>query len=88
MDEPHDLTALSNADLKEHIDRLQHEERDVSYRRRMIHGHLDLARNELIRRRKGQEPGELASVDLDELSRILAGRLTDLSRLEGDAPAE
>lgn len=86
MDEPHDLTALSNAELKEHIDRLQNEERDVSYRRRMIHGHLDLARNELIQRRKGQETSELASVDLDELSRILAGRLTDLSRLEGDLP--
>lgn len=85
MEDVPDLTALSNAELREHIDTLQTEEREVSYRRRMLHGHLDLARNELIRRRKGQEPSELASVDLDELSRILAGRLTDMSRLEGDA---
>lgn len=84
MDEPTDLSGLSNADLKVHIDQLTDEERDLSFRRRMVHGRLDLARNELIRRRKSQNPAELASVDLEELSRVLAGKLTDLSRLEGD----
>lgn len=85
MDELPDLTALTNAELKTLIDDLQGEERELSYRRRVLHGRLDLARSELLRRRKGQDPSELAAIDLDELSRILAGRLTDLSRLEGDS---
>lgn len=85
MDELPDLTALSNADLKTLIDDLQGEEREISYRRRVLHGRLDLARSELLRRRKTQPQSELAAIDLDELSRILAGRLSDLSRLEGEA---
>ena len=85
MDELTDLSGLSNAELKTLIDGLQGEERDLSYRRRMLHGRLDLARNELVSRRKQQNPAELASVDLDELTRILAGKLSDLSRLEGPA---
>ena len=88
MDELPDLTSISNGELKSLIDELQVEERDVSYRRRLIHGRLDLARSELVRRRKTQDPQELASIDLDALSKILAGRLTDLSRLEGDAVAD
>lgn len=88
MDELPDLTTLSNAELKTLIDDLQTEEREISYRRRVLHGRLDLARSELVRRRKTQDPSELAAIDLDELSRILAGRLSDLSRLEGGPGGE
>ena len=48
------------------------------------HGRIELAKNELIGRLRGRDEGELSAVDVDALSRILAGRLPDLDRLEGD----
>jgi hypothetical protein len=37
-----------------------------------------------VTRLKGRDQGELSVVDVDALSKILAGRLPDVSRLEGD----
>ena len=46
-----DLGSLSDADLKQLIGELTKEEHEVSYRRRMLQGRIDLLRAELEARR-------------------------------------
>ena len=70
-----DLATLSDGDLRDLIRRLLEEERDISYRRRILHGKIDILRAELVTRLQGQvERGEspLAEIDLDRLTAILA----------------
>ena len=72
-----DLTTLPDADLKELIDSLQREEQEVSYRRRLLHGKIDILRAELVARLQKQVgAGEtpLSEVDVDKLTEILAGK--------------
>jgi hypothetical protein len=70
-----DLGTLGDAELKALIDEYVAEENEVSYKRRLIHGYIDILRTELIARRKRQfEGGELEGVDIDRLSEILAGK--------------
>jgi hypothetical protein len=72
-----DLASLSDEELKELIDRLQEEEREVSYRRRLLHGKIDILRAELVsrlQRQVGAGEGPLSEVDVDKLSAILAGK--------------
>jgi hypothetical protein len=84
MDAQPELSQLTDAELKDLIRRLTDEEREVSRRRRVLHGRIDLLKNELVNRLKGRDEGELSVVDLDALSRILAGRLSDMDRLSGE----
>jgi anti-sigma-K factor RsiG len=84
MDAPQpDLTKLNDAELKDLIRRLTDEEREVSKRRRVLHGRIELLKSELVGRLKGRDEGTLSVVDVDALSKILAGRLPDLDQLEG-----
>lgn len=83
MDAQPDFAQLSDTELKDLIKRLADEEREVSRRRRMLHGRIDLLKTELVRRLKGRDAGELSVVDVDALSKILAGRLPDMDRLSG-----
>ena len=70
-----DLASLSDGELKQLIDDLEHEERDISYRRRLLHGKIDILRAELVARlQKSEGKSVLEEVDLDRLSAILAGR--------------
>lgn len=84
MDVSPDLSTLSDEDLKALIHDLVEEERKISYERRILHGRIELLKAELVRRLQGQDAGELSAVDVDALSRILAGRLPDVARLEGN----
>jgi hypothetical protein len=84
MDAQPDLSQLSDHELKQMIRELTVQEREVSKRRRLLHGRIELLKSELVSRLKGRDEGELSVVDVDALSRILAGRLPDLDRLEGD----
>jgi anti-sigma-K factor RsiG len=70
-----DLGSLSDDDLKQLIDQLTKEEQEVSYRRRMLHGKIDLLRAELQARLK-ETGGKsvLEQVDVDRLAAILAGK--------------
>ena len=61
-----DITALSEAELKERLEGLVEEERAVRYRRRVLHGRIDLIRAELVRR------GVIARSP-EELVRVLMG---------------
>jgi hypothetical protein len=72
-----DLATLSDADLKALIDDLQREEQEISYRRRLLHGKIDILRAELVSRLQRQvSAGEspLSEVDVDRLTKILAGK--------------
>jgi hypothetical protein len=74
-----DLASLSDAELKALIDDLQHQEQEVSYRRRLLHGKIDILRAELVARLQQQEgagEGPLGEVDVDKLASILAGKAT------------
>ena len=74
-----DLATLSDVDLKELIEDLQHEEQEVSYRRRLLHGKIDILRAELVsrlQRQVGAGEGPLSEIDVDKLSQILAGKAT------------
>ena len=72
-----DLATLSDADLKALIDDLQREEQEVSYRRRLLHGKIDILRAELVsrlQRQVGAGESPLSEVDVDKLTKILAGK--------------
>ncbi len=84
MDVQPDLSTLSDAELKGLIRQLAEEELAVSKERRLLHGRIELLKSELVARLKGRDQGDLSVVDVDALSRILAGRLPDLDRLERD----
>jgi hypothetical protein len=70
-----DLASMSDADLKALIDRLTEEEQEVSYRRRLLHGRIDMLRTELVARlQKSEGRSVLEEVDVDRLANILAGK--------------
>ncbi len=70
-----DLAAISDDDLKQLIDELTKEEQEVSYRRRILHGKIDLLRAELqARLRETGGKSVLEQVDVDRLAAILAGK--------------
>ena len=72
-----DLASLSDSALKELIDDLTREEQEVSYRRRILHGKIDILRAELVvRLQKSGGKSVLEHVDVDALTDILTGKAT------------
>jgi hypothetical protein len=72
-----DLGALNDQELKDLIHQLTDEEQEVSYRRRILHGKIDILRAELVNRlRQKHEQGESAitGADVARLTDILAGK--------------
>jgi hypothetical protein len=72
-----DIGALSDQELKDLIDTYTEEEQEVSYRRRILHGKIDILRAELVNRlRKKHEQGEsaISGADVKQLTDILAGK--------------
>lgn len=71
-----DLRSLSDEELKGLIGELETEEQEVSYRRRILHGKIDILRAELVARL--QESGGrsvLDHVDVERLTEILTGKV-------------
>ena len=78
MDTFPDLGALTDEELKDLIQQLTEEEMEVSYRRRILHGKIDILRAELVNRlRRKHDSGEavISGADVDRLTNILAGRV-------------
>src|SRR5581483_267501 len=78
MDTFPDLGSLTDQELKELIKQLTEEEMEISYKRRILHGKIDILRAELVNRlRKKDESGELviSGADVQQLTDILAGRV-------------
>ncbi len=70
-----DLSSTSDVDLKKLIDALTEEEQEISYRRRLLHGKIDILRAELVARlQRSEGRSVLDQVDVDGLARILAGK--------------
>ena len=76
MDDIVELVSRSDSDLRALVAELEAEERDISMRRRILHGKLDILRAELVMRlQRKHNAGEavISADDLGRLSRILAG---------------
>jgi RsiG-like len=72
-----DLGSLSDEELKDLIDKLTSEENEISYRRRVLHGKIDILRAELVNRlRHKRESGDslISGDDVAQLTDILAGK--------------
>ena len=72
-----DLASLNDVELKDVIRQLTEEETEISYKRRILHGKIDILRAELVNRlRKKHEEGEsvISGADVQQLTDILAGR--------------
>jgi hypothetical protein len=68
-----DFASLADDDLRELIEELEREESDISYRRRLIQGRIDILRAERTARlRKSVESGDERHVNMDDLSDILS----------------
>jgi hypothetical protein len=65
-EEPDVITSISEDELRIRLGELSEEEREISYRRRVIQGRIDLIRTELVRRGGVALPPE-------ELARVLIG---------------
>ena len=75
MDTFPDLGSLSDQELKELIQQLTEEEVDISYKRRILHGKIDILRAEYQARLKAAGPETILSqVDVESLTQILAGK--------------
>ena len=88
MDTFPDLGSLSDKELKDLIDDLTQEENEISYKRRVLHGKIDILRAELVNRlrQKREQGGSLISGDdVQQLTEILAGRAQD--SMPDDEPA-
>lgn len=72
-------------ELRELLDELYEEEQKVSYRRRVLHGKIDILRAELVRRLKDDRThgkGVVSGNDIDRLIEILANDLRGVSRYD------
>jgi len=72
-----DLGSLSDEELKDLIEKLTQEENEISYKRRVLHGKIDILRAELVNRlRQKREGGEaiISGADVEQLTQILAGK--------------
>lgn len=86
MDTFPDLGSLTDQELKDVIGQLTEEEMEVSYRRRILHGKIDILRAELVNRLKKQhEGGEdvITGADIEKLTDILAGRVPSVGSTGG-----
>ena len=78
-----DIGSMSDEDLKLMIAELAEEEREVSYRRRILHGRIDILRAELVNRlRTRREDGDelITGDDVQRLTNILLGEPPDDSK--------
>ncbi|HWQ24970.1 MAG TPA: hypothetical protein VNK94_12755 [Gaiellaceae bacterium] len=71
-----DLSTLSDDDLRTMIRELEAEEDEISFRRRMLHGRIDILRAELVARLREQvSAGEARLADVERLSEILSAKV-------------
>lgn len=74
------LDKKTDEDLRRILDELYSEEKEVSYRRRLLHGKIDILRAELTRRLSAKHKegkGIITENDINKLSDILSRALSD-----------
>jgi hypothetical protein len=75
-----DLGSLTDLELKDVVRQLAEEETEISYKRRILHGKIDILRAELVNRlRDKNENGErlITGDDVKALSELLGQRQPD-----------
>jgi flavin-dependent dehydrogenase len=85
MDTFPDLGSMSDSELKEVIKQLTEEEMEISYKRRILHGKIDILRAELVRRLKDErEAGAdiISGHDVERLIDILSNDLRGVSSVD------
>jgi len=83
-----DLGSLQDAELKDLIQELTAEETEISYKRRILHGKIDILRAELVNRlRKKHDGGEvmITGDDVQRLTDILAQRQPQAPTQDGQS---
>jgi hypothetical protein len=83
-----DLGTLSDQELRDLIRELMREEHEVSYRRRILHGKIDILRAELqarLQKQVGEGESPLKEIDVDRLAAILASKAPPPTDEELDA---
>jgi hypothetical protein len=73
-----DVGAMNDEELKDVINQLTQEEQEISFKRRVLHGKIDILRAELVNRlRSNRESGSetITGADVEKLTDILAGRV-------------
>ena len=81
-----DIGSMTDEELKDLITSLTEEEREISYRRRLMHGKIDILRAELVNRlRAKREAGDAAitGADVQQLTDILLGKVPSPPEDEG-----
>ncbi|HEY3318743.1 MAG TPA: hypothetical protein VGK50_10005 [Coriobacteriia bacterium] len=79
------LEQRSNEELRGLLNELYEEEQKISYRRRVLHGKIDILRAELVRRLKQQrESGQdvISGSDVERLISILSNDLRGVSNVD------
>jgi hypothetical protein len=70
-----DLSTLADDNLRVMIRDLEKEEDEISFRRRVLHGRIDILRAELVARLREQvSAGEAQLADVGRLSEILTAK--------------
>jgi hypothetical protein len=76
-----DLGSLTDLELKDVIRQLTEEETEISYKRRILHGKIDILRAELVNRLRHKHEGGgnimITGDDVQKLTDILAHRQPD-----------
>jgi hypothetical protein len=83
-----DLGSLTDAELKDLIKQLTDEETEISYKRRILHGKIDILRAELVNRlRKQHDGGEMMITgdDVQRLTDILAQGQPEVPTQDGQS---
>jgi hypothetical protein len=81
-----DVSSMSDKELKDLISELTDEEREISYKRRLLHGKIDILRAELVNRLKARrEAGDvlITGQDVQQLTDILLGKVPSPPAEEG-----
>jgi hypothetical protein len=76
------LEERTNEELRSLLNELYEEEQRISYRRRVLHGKIDILRAELVRRLKDQREGGgdvISGNDIERLIDILSNDLRGVS---------
>jgi hypothetical protein len=81
-----DVGSMNDEELRELIDGLTEEEREISYQRRLLHGKIDILRAELVNRLKARREGgdaPITGADVQQLTDILLGKVPPAPEAEG-----
>ena len=82
MDTFPDLGSMTDSELKDVIRQLTEEEMEISYKRRILHGKIDMLRAELVSRLREQHRDGSPAISGDDVKRltdILANRAGGVS---------